>query len=84
MNRRDFVFSSALLAQSLPAQPPPKPGLKRKDCFFGLHFDLHPQATDTVLGRDLTDAMAEDVLHRVGPDYVQYDCKGHAGYMGFA
>ncbi len=84
MNRRNFIFSSTLLTQSLDAQQSPKPRLKRKDCFFGLHFDLHPQATDTVLGRDLTDAMAEDVLNKVGPDYVQYDCKGHAGYMGFA
>lgn len=84
MNRRQFILSSTLLTQSLTAQLSAKPRLKRKDCFFGLHFDLHPQATDTILGRDLTAAMAEDLLKKVAPDYIQYDCKGHAGYMGFA
>ena len=26
---------------------------KRKDSFFGLHFDLHPKRNDTNLGADL-------------------------------
>jgi hypothetical protein len=60
-----------------------KPRLARKDSFFGLHFDLHPQATDTALGRDVTEEMIERVLTRAKPDYVQYDCKGHAGYLGY-
>jgi hypothetical protein len=57
--------------------------LLRKDAFFGLHFDLHPQAADTVLGADISEANLRDLLDRVRPDFVQYDCKGHAGWAGF-
>ena len=55
----------------------------RKDAFFGLHFDLHPQATDTALGADISEDNIRGLLERVKPDYVQYDCKGHAGWTGY-
>src|SRR5512135_2941476 len=55
----------------------------RKDAFFGLHFDLHPQETDTSLGADISEDNIRDLLARVRPDYVQYDCKGHAGWTGY-
>jgi hypothetical protein len=55
----------------------------RKDAFFGLHFDLHPRETDTSLGADISDDHIRDLLVRVRPDYVQYDCKGHAGWAGY-
>jgi hypothetical protein len=55
----------------------------RKDAFFGLHFDLHPQATDTSLGADISEENIRGLLERVRPDYVQYDCKGHAGWAGY-
>jgi hypothetical protein len=61
---------------------PDKP-LRRRDAFFGLHFDLHPKATDTELGADTTEENIRALLERVGPDFVQYDCKGHAGYTGY-
>jgi hypothetical protein len=85
VNRREFLAgTSALLlsrcaagAQSAPARP------ARKDCFFGLHFDLHPNAQDKDLGRDLTDAMVNNLLVAVRPDFIQYDSKGHPGYLGF-
>jgi hypothetical protein len=51
--------------------------------FFGLHFDLHPQENDTALGRDVTEAMIERLLDAARPDYVQYDAKGHAGWLGW-
>ncbi len=60
-----------------------KEPLPRDESFFGLHFDLHPQKTDTSLGADITEDMIEKLLNRVKPDYVQYDCKGHAGYAGY-
>jgi hypothetical protein len=56
---------------------------RRAQSFFGLHFDLHPRATDTELGADVTEEMIERLLRRVRPDYVQYDCKGHAGLAGY-
>ena len=55
----------------------------RRDSFFGLHFDLHPKKTDTALGADITEDMISNLLERVKPDYVQYDCKGHPGYAGY-
>jgi hypothetical protein len=67
-------------ALSFPRSTP----LARKDAFFGLHFDLHPQATDTSLGADISEDNIRDLLERVRPDYVQYDCKGHAGWAGYA
>jgi len=57
--------------------------IPRKNAFFGLHFDLHPQKTDTSLGADVTEENIAHLLTRVRPDYVQYDCKGHAGYTGY-
>jgi hypothetical protein len=50
------------------------------DVFFGLHYDLHANATDTVLGKELTAEHLRERLGRVMPDWVQCDCKGHAGY----
>lgn len=82
LTRRQFVAGTALPFTPLFAQEN-TPRLPRKDCYFGLHFDLHPQKTDTALGRDLTDEMADRLLTRVKPDFLQYDCKGHAGYLGF-
>jgi hypothetical protein len=77
-----------------PEPPPPISGhaqftfprsapVPRTDAFFGLHFDLHPQATDTSLGADISESNLRDLLDRVRPDFVQYDCKGHAGWAGY-
>ena len=60
-----------------------KPRLRRADSFFGLHFDLHPSQDDTALGRDVTEEMVDRLLRRVKPDYVQYDSKGHVGWLGW-
>ncbi len=84
LTRRTFLGSAAAapLAYTLPAPAQPaRPA--RKDCFFGLHFDLHPNPSDPALGRDLNDAMVERLLDQVKPDFVQYDCKGHVGYLGY-
>jgi hypothetical protein len=76
-------------APSAPAQGtegtawPRSAPVARKDAFFGLHFDLHPGATDTSLGADISEDNIRDLLGRVRPDYVQYDCKGHPGWAGY-
>lgn len=54
-----------------------------EDAFFGLHYDLHPNANDTELGRETTYEHIREMLEKVKPDFVQYDCKGHAGYTGY-
>ncbi len=63
--------------------PPLKKPLPRRDAFFGLHFDLHPNDKDVALGEDVSAENIGKLLERVGPDYVQYDCKGHAGWAGY-
>lgn len=85
MRRREFLYTLALpYAFNIPVSGQTKgPRLPRKECFFGLHFDLHPAPTDTILGRDVTDGMVERLLQKVRPDYVQYDCKGGPGYLGY-
>ncbi|RJP27218.1 MAG: hypothetical protein C4527_13675 [Candidatus Omnitrophota bacterium] len=76
------LFITAILWLQIPNLCAADP-IPRQDAFFGLHFDLHPQKSDTELGADITEAMIEKLLSRVKPDYVQYDCKGHAGYAGY-
>ena len=51
--------------------------------FFGLHYDLHPNPSDTELGRETTYDHIRAMLEKVQPDFVQYDCKGHPGYTGY-
>ncbi|MHB1936405.1 MAG: alpha-amylase family protein [Acidobacteriaceae bacterium] len=60
-----------------------QPAPVQMERFFGVHFDLHPNQEDTALGRDVTDEMIDGFLKRVQPDFVQYDCKGHVGYLGY-
>lgn len=58
--------------------------LPRKDSFFGLHFDLHPNESDRELGADVSPENIAGLLDRVKPDYVQYDCKGHPDLCGLS
>lgn len=75
-------FTPCLAVPALTAQPAPR-RLKRGESWFGLHFDLHPHERDTALGRDVTASMAGALLDKVRPDFVQYDSKGHPGWLGW-
>lgn len=81
ISRRSFIALSAV-PWVAGAQTGRRP-LRRSDCFFGFHFDLHPTDRDPALGRDVSDEMVEHFLARTRPDYVQYDYKGHVGYVGY-
>jgi len=82
--RRKFLATSAgFTALAFAAPPDDPPRLRRADSFLGFHFDLHPQGSDTALGRDLTEDHIEALLARTRPDYIQYDCKGHVGWLGY-
>ncbi len=50
--------------------------------FFGLHFDLHADPGDQV-GAAMSVEHLVERLGRVRPDFVQCDCKGHAGYSSY-
>ena len=53
------------------------------DAVFGLHFDLHASQYDAVLGKSLTNENLKEFLLKVKPDWIQCDCKGHAGYTSY-
>ena len=57
--------------------------LKRADCFFGVHFDLHASEDITDAGRTLTAEMVDTFLTKVKPDFIQIDCKGHPGISSY-
>ncbi|NUQ61319.1 MAG: family 10 glycosylhydrolase [Pirellulales bacterium] len=78
-----IAMDAAHGADQLPSAPG-KPNVPRNEAFFGVHFDLHPNAADTALGRDVTEEAVRDFLRRARPDFVQYDCVGVPGYTGYA
>jgi hypothetical protein len=61
----------------------PSVKLKRADCFFGVHFDLHASEDITDAGRTLTPEMIDTFLLKVRPDFIQIDCKGHPGISSY-
>jgi hypothetical protein len=63
------------------AQNPKK--LRRADCFFGVHFDLHASEDITNAGETLTPEMIDTFLTKVRPDFIQIDCKGHPGISSY-
>ncbi len=71
----------ATISPSAAADDPPR--LKRADSFLGLHLDFHAQATDQNIGQNTTPEMVNTILDMVQPDYIQVDCKGHAGYSSY-
>ncbi len=77
-------FTALLTAPALlGAQPSTPTRLRRPDSYFGLHFALHPTENDTVLRRDVTEAMISKPPPATKPDFVQYDSKGHPGWLGW-
>lgn len=54
-----------------------------KKRYFGLHYDLHAGPGDTELGVRATLRYLVPQLERLGPDFVQTDCKGHPGYTSW-
>ncbi len=53
------------------------------DKYFGLHYDLHAGANDTVLGTRCSEDELVPMLKIMAPDFVQTDCKGHPGYTSW-
>jgi len=57
--------------------------LRRAESFFGIHFDFHAGPDGTEVGKNTTPEMIHAIIDMVQPDYVQTDCKGHAGYSSY-
>lgn len=56
---------------------------KRKDAFFGLHFDMHANEYSTKIGSKFNEKLVEEICREVQPDYIQVDTKGHPGYSSY-
>ncbi len=74
-----LIFSLFSFSQS--RQDPPR--LKRADSFFGIHFDFHAGADCNEIGKTVDEAMIENIVTLAKPDFIQVDCKGHAGYSSY-
>ncbi len=57
--------------------------LRRSDSFLGIHFDFHAGPDCTEIGKNVTEEMVESIIDQVRPDYIQVDCKGHAGFASY-
>jgi hypothetical protein len=51
--------------------------------YLGLHYDLHADVGDTVLGTRCSEDELVPLLQMMAPDFVQTDCKGHPGYTSW-
>ena len=56
---------------------------KRRDSFWGLHFDFHAKPTDVSIGKALKEEEIREICRELKPDFIQIDCKGHPGYTSY-
>ena len=57
--------------------------MKRRDCFFGLHFDYHANEDTKDIGKGFSPEVLERIVAQVQPDFIQCDTKGHPGYCSY-
>ncbi|MBO5286834.1 MAG: hypothetical protein J6B34_01785 [Clostridia bacterium] len=56
---------------------------KRKESFWGLHFDFHATPNDGIQGESLKEEDIRKICRLLKPDFIQIDCKGHPGYTSY-
>ena len=56
---------------------------KRKESFWGLHFDFHATPSDGIQGKTLNEEDIRKICRLLKPDFIQIDCKGHPGYTSY-
>ncbi len=64
-----------------PANEPER--LRRSESFLGVHFDFHAGSDCNEVGKNTTPEMVNTIIDMIHPDYLQTDCKGHAGYTSY-
>ncbi len=57
--------------------------MKRKDTFFGLHFDYHANESTNNIGKDFDENVLRRIIEEVKPDFIQCDTKGHPGFSSY-
>ncbi len=78
-----FVLASCSCRETLPGKAPREKTLRRSESFFGIHFDFHASKNDSAIGKTFSAEMIDSMLTMVQPDYIQVDCKGHAGISSY-
>lgn len=58
-------------------------GKKRKDCYFGLHFDYHASSTAVNIGENFSSELLAKIIVECKPDFIQCDTKGHPGNASY-
>lgn len=76
-----LISTVALCATAISAEAPKR--IPRADAFLGIHFDFHAGQDCKEIGKNTTPEMVENIINLVQPDYLQVDCKGHAGYSSY-
>jgi hypothetical protein len=77
-----LIFLSVLFTGTkIRSQEPER--LRRDQSFLGIHFDFHAGIDCHDVGKNTTQEMVQTIIDRVQPDYIQTDCKGHAGYTSY-
>lgn len=56
---------------------------RRKESFWGLHFDFHAKPQDGILGETLKEEDIRHICRLLKPDFIQIDCKGHPGWTSY-
>lgn len=56
---------------------------KRRESFWGVHFDFHATPNDGIQGKTLTEESIREICHLLKPDFIQIDCKGHPGWTSY-
>jgi hypothetical protein len=54
-----------------------------QDRYAGLHFDFHAGLGDRSIGKTFTNHLIDSLIRTVKPDFIQVDCKGHAGISSY-
>ncbi|MDR1336438.1 MAG: hypothetical protein LBK22_06385 [Tannerella sp.] len=81
--KKIHLLTLLLLAPGLTALAGEPERLRRDRSFLGIHFDFHAGSDCREIGKNTTPAMIHAIVDMVRPDYVQIDCKGHAGYTSY-
>ena len=76
-----FLISTIYVGSATLGQEPDR--LRRDQSFFGIHFDFHAGDDCNEIGKNTTPGMVQTIIDLVKPDYIQTDCKGHAGYTSY-
>lgn len=78
-----WVFIIAIIGLVLPHYASSQSVTNINKRFLGFHFDFHAKKEDKDIGKNIDQALIEQFLTTVNPDYVQVDTKGIYGISSY-